>query len=434
VIGLVAAAVALLYSFPWLRPPEIGGVALPVQRLLAWIGLSFLVARLLVKGPLTAGPAARGYLWRVTLFFGFLLLITVRFVAYGEGFLTLYFLMDLAKYAAAFSVAYLCYYALRARLLTERRFVANIIMSGGTATVIVYLLLGLYYAGFRTDLEILAPSFGGALGVWPTGGALPRLAGPTAEPQQLSVALLTPLLLMLSREYIQRAWPAAVLTVGALILSQSKFSVISLALVGMYLTVVYRRWRKQIVMACILAAPLAALVLIRLPTFASTLESGLGAGAFVERLQNLLLLVSIIREHPGFGIGPGQYGAYYGQTFFGDWRFSPGYTPNMDFLKVFAETGIVGFVLLMMLLGYLARLVYRWYRSVAPETKSRYLAFALGALGLLLNMVIGYELLHAFFWINIAALLYLVDRTRETSVPASPDPAGSGAGWQPVAR
>lgn len=433
-IGLVAATIALLYSFPWLRPPEIAGVVFPVQRLLAWTGLALLVARLLVKGPLVAGPAARGYLWRVILFFGFLLLITVRFIAYGQGFLPLYFLMDLAKYAAAFSVAYLCYYALRTRVITERRFVANIILSGGAATVTVYLLLGLYYAGFRTELEILAPSFGGSLGVWPTGGVLPRLAGPTAEPQQLSVALLTPLLLMLSREHIRRAWPIAVLTASALLLSQSKFSVLSLGLVALYLTVVYRRWRTQMVMAWMLATPVAALLLIRLPTFASTLESGLGAGAFVERLQNLLLLVAIIREHPGFGIGPGQYGAYYGQTFYGDWRFSPGYTPNMDFLKVFAETGILGFVFLMVLLGYLARLVYRWYRTVPPETQSGYLAFALGGLGLLLNMVIGYELLHAFFWINVGALLYFVDRTRDTSRPVLPESTGSGAGWQPVAR
>ncbi|MFL5534052.1 MAG: hypothetical protein ACJ8BC_18995, partial [Gemmatimonadales bacterium] len=73
-IGLVAAVVALLYSFPWLRPPEIGGVPFPVQRLLAWLGISFLVARLLVKGPLIAGPAAWGFLWRVAVYFGFLLL------------------------------------------------------------------------------------------------------------------------------------------------------------------------------------------------------------------------------------------------------------------------------------------------------------------------------------------------------------------------
>lgn len=430
-IGVLTSVVALLYSFPWLRPPEIAGVALPAQRVIAWIGLALLVARLLVKGPLNAGPAARRFLSWVLLYMGFLLLIMVRLFAYAENFLPLYFAMDLSKYAAAFGVAYLVYYALSAGLVSERRFVAQIIISGGLATVLVYALLGLYYAGFRSNTEIIAPSFGGALGVWPTGGALPRLAGPTAEPQQLSVALLTPLLLMLSREYITKTWPIAVLTGGALLLSQSKFSLVSLLLVGIYLTIVYRRWRKQVLLAGLMAAPLAAVVLLRLPTFQATLESGLSAGAFVERLQNLMLLLTIIREHPGFGIGPGQFGAFFGETLYGDWRYSPGYTPNMDFLKVFAETGVFGFLLLLGLLGSLTRRFYRSYRVIPEYTRSRYLAFSLGGLGILLNMAIGYELLHAFFWINTAALLYFVDRTRH-GAPVSPDLPLIDAGWQPV--
>jgi O-antigen ligase len=434
VIGLVTAVLALLYSFPWLRPPEIAGVALPAQRLLAWLGLSLLIARLLVKGPLAAGPAARGFLWRVALYFGFLFLITVRLFAYDQDFLPLYFFMDLGKYAAAFSVAYFCYYALRAGLVSERRFVQNVVLSGGLATLVVYALLLLYYAGFRSTNQMLAPSFGGALGVWPTGGVLPRFAGPTAEPQQLSVALLTPLLLMLSRDQIKRTWPLALLTGSALLLSQSKFAVVSLLLVGLYLFIVFRRWRGRILLAGMLAAPVVGLILIQLPTFSATLESGLAAGAFVERLENFVLLITIIREHPGFGIGPGQFGAFWGRTLYGDWRASPGYTPNMDFLKVFAETGAIGFVLLLILLGYLVRLFFRSYRRIAPEAQSRYLAFALGALGILLNMAIGYELLHAFFWINIAALLFFVDRARESSEPASPDPARADAGWQPVPR
>ena len=433
-IGLLTSLTALLYSFPWLRPPEIGGVALPAQRVIAWMGLGLLIARLLVKGPLRAGPAARGFLFWVLVYFSFLLLIMVRLFAYGENFLPLYFLMDLSKYAAAFGVAYLGYYALTAGLVSERRFVGNIIVSGILATLVVYTLLGLYYAGFRTETEIIAPSFGGALGVWPVGGMLPRLAGPTAEPQQLSVALLTPLLLMLSREYIRRTWPLAVLTGSALLLSQSKFSIVSLLLVGLYLFVVFRGWRKQIVLAGMIAAPLAGLVLVRLPTFSATLESGLGAGAFVERLGNLVLLLTIIREHPAFGIGPGQFGAFWGQTLHGDWRSSPGYTPNMDFLKVFAETGALGFVLLLILLGYLIRLFFRWYPHIALQTQSRYLAFALGAMGILLNMAIGYELLHAFFWINIAALLYFVDRARVDSIVGSPDSAVLSAGSQPPSR
>lgn len=411
-IGALSVLAALLYSFPWLRPPEVAGVALPAQRILAWTGLALLVSHLLLKGPLSAGPAARGFLRLVALFTLLLLLILVMQLAYGENFFLLYYLMDLSKYAAAFAMAYLSYYALSTGLLSERRFVSSVVVSGALATALVFLFLGLYFAGFRTENEILAPSFGGALGVWATGGWIPRLAGPTAEPQQLSVALLTPLLLMLTPEHIRRRWPLAVVTAGALLLSQSKFAIISLMFVVLYLFLIYVQWRRFIVIGALLGSPLLAFALIRLPTFSQTLEAGLSAGAFVERYGNLLLLLSIIREHPFFGIGPGQYGVYWGQAIHGDVYYSPTYTPNMDFLKVFAETGVTGFVAVFFLLGFLTKLFGQAYRTLSVQERPHYWAFFLGSLAIMLNMTIGYELLHAFFWINIGALLYLVERRR----------------------
>lgn len=432
-IGLLSLLAAVLYCFPWLRPPEIGGVALPTQRLLAWIGLSLLLSRLLLKGSLTAGPAARGFLRLVALFVLFLLLLLVRELAYGENFFPLYFFMDLSKYSAAFAMAYLCYYALSTGLIAPHRFLNGVMLSGAVASVVVFLLLGLYLFGFRSDNQILAPSFGGALGVWPTGGWIPRLAGPTAEPQQLSVALLTPLLLMLSREHIQRYWPLAILTGLALLLSQSKFAVISILLVMLYLFLAYPRWRTLIVMGIVITAPALGLALIQLPTFSETLQAGLSAGAIVERLGNIVLLLDIIREHPLFGIGPGHYGVYWGHAFYGDWKYNPGYTPNMDFLKVFAETGVAGFLLILFLLGFLLRLFARAYRTMPTTERPRFLALFLGAIGIILNMAIGYELLHAFFWINIGVLLYLVDqnlgRTKmtpmlESGLELAPSPLG----------
>jgi O-antigen ligase len=410
VIGSVAALAALLYCFVWLRPPEVGGVVLPVQRMLGWTALALLLGRLLIKGPLLAGRAARNYLWWVMAFVGFLLLMLVRQLAYGENFFPLYFVMDLSKYAAAFAMAYLCYYALTARLISEQRMIRNLVLSGLAGTLLVYVFLALYLAGFRSDTALIAPSFGGALGVWPTDAFLPRLAGPTAEPQQLSVALLTPLLLMLSPSYVRRFWPAGLMVAAALLLSQSKFALISLLVVGLYLILVYRRARFPLALAGLGLIPLVGIVLLRLPTLRETLQAGLSAGAFVERLGNLLLLVGIIREHPLFGIGAGHYGVYRGQVLFGDWRYAPGYTPNMDFLKVFAETGVMGFVLLLLLLGFLVRQFARGYRHIPSDERPRYLALLLGALTILLNMTIGYELLHAFFWINIGLLLYYVDR------------------------
>jgi hypothetical protein len=49
-----------------------------------------------------------------------------------------------------------------------------------------------------------------------------------------------------------------------------------------------------------------------------------------------------------------------------------------------------------------------------------YLAFMLGALTILLNMAIGYELLHTFFWMNVGVLLFYVDRLRKGEGPEDP--------------
>ena len=155
-IGFVAALAALLYCFVWLRPPELGGVALPVQRVLGWTALALLLVRLLIKGPLIARAAARSYLWWVAAFVAFLLLMFVRQLAYGESFFPLYFVMDLSKYAAAFAMAYLCYYALAAGLVSENRMIRFMIYSGVAATLLVYVFLALYFAGFRTENQLIA--------------------------------------------------------------------------------------------------------------------------------------------------------------------------------------------------------------------------------------------------------------------------------------
>jgi O-antigen ligase len=435
VIQLLSIIAALLYSFPWLRPPEVGGVVLPLQRTVAWIAVALLLSRTLLKGALPPGPAARGFLRMVALFLLFLILLLVRQLAYGENFFLLYFFMDLSKYAAAFGTAYLCYYALRTRLVTDRQVLRSIVLSGAAATILVYVFLALYFAGFRTEWEIIAPSFGGALGVWPTEALMPRLAGTTAEPQQLSVALLTPLLLMLSPQYLHRFWFVGVLSVVALLLSQSKFALVSILVTGLYVFLVYRRARLPIGAALLLLAPVIGMALVRLPTIATTLQQGLSAGAFIERLGNLALMVNIIREHPFFGIGAGHYGVYRGAVLYGDWRYEPGYAPNMDFLKVFAETGVLGFVLVLVLLGLLVRLFIRSYRRISPERQPVYLALLLGALTILLNMTIGYELLHAFFWINVGVLLFFVDRARGdywSDRPADPSSTESAISSQAV--
>lgn len=406
-----------LYCFVWLRIPDIAGVAFPLQRLVAWSALAVILARVAVKGALRVGPTTRSFLRVALLFLAFLLVNLVQKLAYGTEFHLLYFLMDFSKYVAIFTVAFTIYYALSSGAANEERFVHNVVLSGTCSILLVFAFLSLYLLGFRSESTLLAPSFAGALGVWPTSGFWPRLAGTAAEPQQLSVLLLTPLLLMLSRASIRRYWHIAGLGLMAMVLSQSKFAIISCAFVALYLLLVYRERRKIILGCLVLATPFLAILLARLPTFAETLAQGTGAGAFVERLENLVLLLDVIQNHALFGIGPGQYGVFRGVMLFGDPGYAPGYYPNMDFLKIFAEVGIVGFIIVVIMLGSLIRFAYRAYRWVPPSKQERYLAFFLGALAIFCNMLVGYELLHVFFWVNVGVLIYLAEASH-LSIPA----------------
>ena len=67
----------------------------------------------------------------------------------------------------------------------------------------------------------------------------------------------------------------------------------------------------------------------------------------------------------------------------------------MGFLLV----ALLFIVLFSKFLGVLPRLS-------KPE-REHYLPFLIGALTIFLNMCIGYEFLHAFFWVNLGVLLYL---------------------------
>jgi len=410
---------ALLYCFVWLRIPNLAGVALPFQRLVAWAALAVVLVLVATKGSLRVGASARTFLKIAGLFLAFMLVNLVQKLAYGANFYPLYFVMDFSKYVAIFVVAFLIYYALISRAAAEDGFIQRLVLSGVCSTLLVYVFLTLYFLGFRTENELLAPSFGGALGVWPTDSWWPRLAGTAAEPQQLSVLLVTPLLLMLSRERIRRYWPMAGLGTLAILLSQSKFALVSCGFVMLYLLLVYQRRRKALLACMIFAVPPLLLSLARLPTFADTLTQGLSAGAIVERLENLALMLSVIRDHAWFGIGPGQYGVYRGTILFGDPLYAPGYAPNMDFLKIFAEMGIAGFVAVLLMIGILMRIALGSYKRVSGATRDRYLAFFLGALAILCNMLIGYEFLHVFFWINIGALMYLAEISSREARSAS---------------
>jgi hypothetical protein len=400
-------ALVLIYSFPWLRIPDVYGVALPFQRLLAWFGLGLLFLAISLRGGFRANRAVRFYLGVVSLFFAVLILTTLINASSGEVFSWLRYLSETSKYVAVFSTAFLVYYALEHRLVRYRTLELLLVVSAAASIIVAYILLVLYWTGFRSTNEILANSFGGSLGVWPTASFLPRLAGPTAEPQQFSVVYLTGLMLMLSPRYVRYLWPLALFGLLALLLSQSKFALISLVAVGLYLDTIYKQHRLIFAALLVLAIPPGLAFVSSLPVFETTLRQGFAAQAFTDRLENLGILTTIIREQPFDGIGVGQYGTYRGELLFGDPHTNPNYAAGNDIVAIFAETGAFGFGLVALLFGVLFSKFIGVLPRLRPAEYDCYLPFLIGALAIFLNMFIGYEFLHAFFWVNLGVLLYL---------------------------
>ena len=75
---------ALLYCFVWLRIPNVAGVALPIQRLVAWSGLAVLLVLIASKGSVWVGISGRRFLKYAGLFLAFMLVNLIQKLAYGD--------------------------------------------------------------------------------------------------------------------------------------------------------------------------------------------------------------------------------------------------------------------------------------------------------------------------------------------------------------
>ena len=255
---------------------------------------------------------------------------------------------------------------------------------------------------------------------------VPRLAGTTAEPQQFSVAFLTGLMLMLSRRYIRFCWPLALAGVLALLLSQSKFALVSLVAVVFYIDTIYKQHRLVFgALAVLLLVPGVAFI-TSLPVFSTTIRQGFAAQTFTDRVENLGIMLSIIEDEPLDGIGVGQYGTYRGALVFNNPLENPNYAAGNDIISIFAETGVFGFALVAFLFTVLFSKFLGVVGRLTRGRRERYLPALIGALTIFLNMFIGYEFLHAFFWINLGVLLYLYREWGFVSVNRSAQPVQPG--------
>jgi hypothetical protein len=410
----LAILLGALYCFTWLRiPQDVVGQVLPAQRLVSWLGLLVICIVVLLGKPPSLNAQAKTYISAATLFLTYLLVdFVLRFVMsegqlLTDGYFDLQsFISDFAKYLGSFSATFLVYFALKQQPEAERLFIRALLFSGTACIACTFLFLALYYSGFTTDNEVLAPTFGGVLGVWPTGGLLPRLAGTTAEPQQFSIVFITPLLLMLTKQYIRKFWPIAIASFAALLVCQSKFSLLSILFVVIYVFIIYKPYRSTIALVTMFTTPIMLYALASLPTFTQTLDEGLESGAIVDRVSGASELIFITLNYPINGIGAGQYASFVNWTV-GFEVFPKNVYPNLDYLKILGETGCIGFLLMIFILWTLLSGFYKDLKHIPETAREKYFAVLLGGTVIIFSMFFSYEILHAIFWINVGYLIYI---------------------------
>ncbi len=128
---------------------------------------------------------------------------------------------------------------------------------------------------------------------------------------------------------------------------------------------------------------------------------------FSHRAKNYHVTWEMLKEHPFVGIGLDCYRKFFGQ--YSNLRFSEEVkVPDSIYLMHLAETGLLGFLGLFLLLGYVLGRAWKIYKRL--ETKEREFIFAvlLGFIGLIVNMASfdGFLWKTPFylFWIFLAVL------------------------------
>ena len=141
-------------------------------------------------------------------------------------------------------------------------------------------------------------------------------------------------------------------------------------------------------------------------------------GSAEQRFEIWKVALKIIREHPVSGIGVGAYPAAHTQYATGS-EFNPTSRGARDthstYLNVLAETGAVGLVLFVMMLGAvlsLAERIRRRSHDLLPASSQQILFLEIGLVGYLMAGIFGSFAKISFLYIHMAILWAAVDLTR----------------------
>ncbi len=225
------------------------------------------------------------------------------------------------------------------------------------------------------------------------------------------------------RRYRLTGAVAIVFTAGGVVLSGSRAAVLALAVVGGVAFIAPLLRRRRVVASALVLVLLAAVVggvAVRRQT-AST--ENMQAVEF--RVEMLIAGWRMVAAHPVFGVGPdGFHGA--SATYMDPdirRRFYQNENAHNNFVQIFAETGIIGGVLFLLVVGYVVR-----QTLVLGKTDRRLSVFGAATVVFLITALLGHPLLiptvAAGFWlcVGIASSLRPHEQMSPPNQPVIPTP------------
>jgi O-antigen ligase len=230
----------------------------------------------------------------------------------------------------------------------------------------------------------------GGLAVWRAGGFFqdPQRAGAYLS------AVLSFLLVLAARNRLHgralRAivWLTILAGTAGLTMTVSRGAIVAFALVSTTALVAFNRWSAGIKIGLLASTTVAALVLALVPTrslnellpAALTERFKYSAEELAIRQMIWLDTADMFTDHPLTGIGPGAFQSYLlmtrpgKTTYYGIGSAAEAYVPDQPengYLKVVYETGIVGSLSLLVLIGDALRRGIRGVRSHDKDSDAR---------------------------------------------------------------
>lgn len=268
----------------------------------------------------------------------------------------------------------------------------------------------------------------------PERAAEDRVIGLLADPNYFAMLLVTAIplglfLLMKAHTHAMRLFWAATLVLNLVVLQQtlSRSGLLVLCVVGLMLLWHYRHRISAVFkperLGIVLTLGFVSIVTVALLTPQTyvdrmrSLADFSGVKTFEDRALGrrasyLVVGTRIFSENPVTGAGPGTFPVYYAQSGFAS-AFSEGMSePELyrrahnTWLELLAETGIIGFLVFLLLAGTGIRNFYR-ARQKALRTNQRYRADEMAHLGATFGGILLFLLFlsapdHKYLWILLA--------------------------------